>query len=62
MIEEYYISPLNVTPRITTTVMKNSYITIGESKYLQLSKKPRGKSIKVKFTTTDESKKIIIYK
>jgi len=62
MEERFFISPLNLTAKISMNVLEGEFLEISGKRYIELSRKPRGKSIIMTLQNLNEDTRMIIYK
>lgn len=62
MNQRYFIKKSQLTPKIALTVVEGETISIGGYIYLEVSKKPRGKSVIKTLRRLEEDLQILIYK
>lgn len=62
MDQRYFITKSQLTPKIALTVVEGETINLGGETYLEISKKPRGKSVIKTLRKLEDDSQIIIYK
>lgn len=62
MDQRYFITKSQLTPKIALTVVEGETINLEGKTYLEISKKPRGKSVIKTLRKLEEDLQIIIYK
>jgi hypothetical protein len=61
MEELFYIPSLRVNAKVADLVIEGNHIEIDGITYQRLSRKPRGRSIKRKLSSTKSNTRILIY-
>lgn len=62
MDQRYFITKSQLTPKIALTVVEGETINLEGETYLEISKKPRGKSVIKTLRKLEDDSQIIIYK
>ena len=62
MEERFFITKSGLTPKIASTVLEGETIRYEDKTYIELSKKPRGKSILSCLRNLENQSRILIYK